>query len=83
MEIYVYIHTHTMEYYYSVIKYWYSSTGWNKSDREILYFVTYMWALKNKPVSIQDRDGLTDTENGLVITKGERKGRRGKLGVRD
>ena len=42
-----------------------------------------MWALKNKPVSIQDRDGLTDTENGLVITKGERKGRRGKLGVRD
>ena len=57
--------------------------GWNKSDREILYFVAYMWALKNKPMYIRDRDRLTDIENELVITKGERKGRRGKLGVRD
>ena len=58
--------------------------GWNKSDREILYFVTYMWALlKNKPMYMQDGDRLTDIENELVITKGERKGRRVKLGVRD
>lgn len=43
-----------------------------------------MWALlKNKPMYIQDRDRLTDIENELVITKGERKGRRVKLGVRD
>ena len=32
---------------------------------------------------MQNRNRLTDTENKLVVTKGEREGERDKLGVRD
>ena len=60
----------------------------NKSDRErqILYVIIYMWNLKkyNKLVNIQqERSRLTDIENKLVVTSGEREGRRSEVGVGD
>ena len=56
---------------------------WSKSNRErqILYYITYMWNLKkdNKPVTITKR--FTDLENNLVVTIGEREGRKGYIGI--
>ena len=40
-----------------------------------------MWTLKNKLVNIVKRNRLT--ENKLVVTSGETKGRKGKIGVGD
>ena len=49
-----------------------------KSDRErqISYNITYMWSLKRKYkwIYLQNRNRLTDIENKLTVTKGERKG---------
>ena len=42
-----------------------------------------MWALKNKPMYIQDRDRLTDIENELVIISGKKEEGSGKIGVWD
>ena len=43
-----------------------------------------MWNLKNKNEQIQqNRNRLTDTENKLVATSGERDGGRGKIGEGD
>ena len=40
-----------------------------------------MWTLKNKLVNIAKRNRLT--ENKVVVTSGETKGRKGKIGVGD
>ena len=40
-----------------------------------------MWTLKNKLANIAKRNRLT--ENKLVVTSGETKGRKGKIGVGD
>ena len=37
----------------------------------------------NKPVNITKRNRLTDIENKLVVTSGEREGGRAKIGVGD
>ena len=49
-------------------------------ERQILYD-TYMWTLKkknqkpkNKPTYLQNKNRLTDIENKLMITKGEKGG---------
>ena len=51
-------------------------TKWSKPDREtqIPYDITYMWNLKKgyKWTNLQNRNRLTDTENKLMVTKGER-----------
>ena len=61
-------------------------TKWSKPDRErqISYDMTYIWNLKKgyKGTYSQNRNRLTDIENKLMVTKGE-KGRRDKLGVWD
>ena len=48
---------------------------WSKSDRErqISYNITYMWNLKkwHKWTYLQNRNRLTDTENKLMVTKGD------------
>ena len=53
-------------------------TKWSKSDRErqISYDIAYMWNLKTwyKWTYLQNRSGLTDIENKLMVTKGERGG---------
>ena len=53
-------------------------TKWSESDRErqISYDITYMWNLKKwyKWSYLQNRNGLTDIENKLMVTKGERGG---------
>ena len=52
------------------------------SDRErpVLSLLTYMYNLKHRTnVHIyQNRNRLTDTENKLVVTSGEREGRRAR-----
>ena len=57
-------------------------TEWSKSDteRQILYDITYMWNLKKgyKWTYLQNRSRVTDVENKLMVTKGERG--RDKLG---
>ena len=63
-------------------------TKWSESDRErqISYDITYMWNLKKwyKWSYLQNRNGLTDIENKLMVTKGERgSGGKDKLGVWD
>ena len=55
-------------------------TEWSKSDteRQILYDITYMWNLKKiwyKWTYLQNRNRLTDFENKLMATKGERWGK--------
>lgn len=40
-----------------------------------------MWTLKNKLVNIEKRNWLA--ENKLVVTSGETKGRKGKIGLGD
>ena len=53
-------------------------TKWSKSDRErqMSYDITYMWNLKiwYKWTNLQNRNRLTDIENKLMVTKGERVG---------
>ena len=53
-----------------------SHTKWSKSNRErhILYDTTYMWNLKNwyKWIYLHNRKRLTDIENKLMVTKGEK-----------
>ena len=50
-------------------------TEWNKSDRErqISYDIAYMRNLKKwyKWTYLQNRNRLTDTENELMVTKGD------------
>ena len=59
-------------------------TKWSKSARErpISYDITYRWNLKNDTNELiyNNRNRLTDFENKLMVTKGERWGGRGKLG---
>ena len=61
-------------------------TKWSKSDKErqMSYDITYMWNLKKlyKWIYLQNRNRLTDTENKLMVTKGE-SGGRDKLGIWD
>ena len=50
-----------------------------KSDRErqIPYDIAYMWNLKKMiqmNLYLQSRNSLTDIENKLMVTKGERRG---------
>ena len=48
-------------------------TKWSKSERQILYDITYMWSLKygkNEPIYETETDS-TDKENRLVVAKGE------------
>ena len=56
---------------------------WSKSDRErqISYDITYMWNLKirYKWTYLQNTNRITDVENKLMATKGER-GVRNELG---
>ena len=54
-------------------------------ESQILYDITYMLNLKNKTNKCieQNRNRFTDTENKLVVTNGEREGRRGKSRVWD
>ena len=51
---------------------------WGKSDREkqIKYDITYMWNLKEwyEWTYLQNGNRLTDLENKLMVTKGERGG---------
>ena len=53
-------------------------TKWSKSDRkrQISHDITYMWSLKKwyKWTYLQNRNRLTDIENKLMVTKGERWG---------
>ena len=54
-------------------------TKWNKPDRErqVSYDTTYMWNLKKiryKRIYLQNRNRLTDTENKLMVTKGDSSG---------
>ena len=46
---------------------------WNKSDRErqIPHDFTYMWNLENKTNNKQNKNRLIDTENGLVVDRGQ------------
>ena len=54
-------------------------------ERQILYVITYMRNLKNKTNEYikQNRNRLTDIENKLMVTKGERGEGRNKLRVWD
>ena len=58
-------------------------TEWSKSDRErqISYDIAYMWNLKKwyKWTYLQNRNRVTDVENKLMVTMGERRGK-DKLG---
>ena len=50
------------------------------------YYITYMWNLENKTdecESNKKRNRLTDIENKLMVTSGEREVGRGKIGVGD
>ena len=50
------------------------------------YYITYMWNLENKTdecESNKKRNSLTDIENKLMVTSGEREVGRGKIGVGD
>ena len=53
-------------------------TEWSKSDRErqISYNSTYMWNLKKKKrykwTYLQNRNRVTDVENNLMATRGEK-----------
>ena len=53
-------------------------TEWSKSDRErqISYDIAYMWNLKKwyKWTYLQNRNRVTDVENKLMVTRGERVG---------
>ena len=48
---------------------------WNKSGKDILYNITYMWNLKKQPTSECNRkERFRDTENELVVTGVDRQG---------
>ena len=50
---------------------------WSKSDRErnIIWYPLYVWSIKGyKWTYLQKRNRLTDIENKLMVTKGERGG---------
>ena len=49
----------------------------------ILYDVTYMWDLKKIIQMTVHKKTDSDIENKLVVTTGERGGKKGKLGVWD
>jgi len=52
-------------------------TEWSKSDRERqIYNKTYVWNLKKwyKWIYLQNRNGVTDMKNKLIVIKGERGG---------
>ena len=53
---------------------------WNKSDREsqILYVIIYMWNLNKTKQNKTNR--LIDTENKLVVARGEEIERTDKIG---
>ena len=57
---------------------------WNKLDRkkQIPYDFTYMWNLKNKTneQTKQKRNRLIDTENKLVVARGEEGGEMNEIG---
>ena len=61
-------------------------TKWSQSERErqISYDITYMWNLIKwyKWTYLQNRNRPTDSENRLVVTKGEG-GKNRSLGVTD
>ena len=48
-------------------------------ERQIAYGITYMWNL----TYLQNRNRLPDIENRFMVTKGERRLGRDKLGVWD
>ena len=53
------------------------------SQRQIL-FIVYMWNIKNNTnESIYKTETDSDIENKLMVNKGEREGRRDKLGIWD
>ena len=57
---------------------WMHYAQWNKSEKDkMLCDITSMWNLKKifKLVNKQKRNRLTDTENKLVVTSGNRKKR--------
>ena len=53
-------------------------TKWSKPDRErqVSYDIAYIWNMKKryKWTYLQNRNRLTDIENKLTVTKGERGG---------
>ena len=57
-----------------------SHTEWSKREskreRQISYDITYLWNLKQwyKETYLQNRNRLTDIENKLMVTKGQRGG---------
>ena len=85
MCVYIYTCTHSMEYYSDIKKNeilpfaatWMDLEGIMLSEisltekDKILYDITYTWSLKNKTHS-QERSRLTDIENKLVVTSGEK-----------
>ena len=93
---YIYIYTHTMEYYLAIKKLNFAFCSnmdgaggyyakWNKVDKErqILHDSTYMWNLKIhiQQVNIKKRKRLTDIENKPVVTSGD--GETENTGVQD
>ena len=54
----------------------YYCTKWNKSDRErlIWYHIHVESKMRHKWTYLQNRNRLTDIENKLMVTKGERGG---------
>ena len=53
-------------------------TKWSKSERQIPYYITYMWNLKwHKWTYLQNKNRLTEVKNKLTDTK--RKGDRGRM----
>ena len=50
---------------------------WNKSDKDKkLYVTTFMWNLRTETnkMNVTNRNRLTDVENKLVVTSGEKEG---------
>ena len=83
-----YTHTHIMEYYLAIKKNKILPFAATWMDLEIIilsevsqtekekYYITYMWNLKKKykRTYLQNRNRLTDIENKLMVTKGEKGG---------
>ena len=54
----------------------------SQAEKDKYYDITYMWNLKNYTnESIYTKQKLTDIENELMVTKGEREGERDKRGL--
>ena len=60
-------------------------TKWHKSDneRQILYDITYVWTLKNKIMSITEKNQIHRYREHSCDTKGKREVIRDKWGVWD